>query len=64
MIYLQQRKLKVTRNWLWIFCWVHRKIVRGMLADEADEAEMYLQSKSPPRSTDIFERWKPDIKYC
>ena len=24
----------------------------------ADEVEMYLQSKSPPRSTNIFEWWK------
>ena len=24
----------------------------------ADEIEMYLQSKSPPRSTNIFEWWK------
>ena len=53
MICLQQRKLKVTRD-----------ILLGPEDNSegnvtiADEVEMYLQSKSPPRSTNIFEWWK------
>ena len=50
MICLQQRKLKVTRNLLKIFCWVQKT---GNVTI-ADEVEMYLSS----RSINIFEWWK------